>query len=144
MAKRYAISPISLVPDPEIGNHVTVDDAPDTIASAVIPTNPNTGAPLYRFAFCYVGTAQLPAVEQVSNVYVFPDYPLDGQLSGMGAEARAAMVQNVAAYDLDGNGLHWDTATANLDTNTYRQFLQALIDQVSPGVPVGALDVQEP
>jgi len=105
-----------------------------------IPTLPN-GAPKYRFAFCVVATPSIAAIEQVSNAYVFPDYPLDGLLSGMESGVRAAMVQSVQAYNLDNNGYY--LVVPNEDTNSFRDVITSIGLQFDPSFVLSFFGVSE-
>lgn len=119
----------------------SVSDVSDTNVNNVIPTD-QQGQPLYNFAFCRVGTANLSGVLAVTNSYAFPDYPLDGRMDGMESDARTGMVQTVQAYDMDGNGLHLDAS--HNDSDSYRQVLQAIVSQIEPAVNINTFDVAEP
>lgn len=144
MAKFYGIAPVVQIND---GGDTYWDCAfknvPLTNGACRIP-NDAQGDPLYNFAFAVVRTANVNALQLVSNSYLFPDYPLDGRLDGMGADARAAMVANVHAYNLDGNGFYLDTATHNQDALTYREFLQAVWEQAEPSFNINKFETSEP
>jgi hypothetical protein len=136
--KRYLISPIigdgkSL----QTSFRAAVSDVTRGVVN-LIPSRPD-GTPKYRFAFCLVSTDVLPQVLAVSNVYALPDYNLDGRMDGMEADARTAMGQSVAAYDLDGNGLHLDPS--NADADSYRTVLTRIARQIEPAFDLNAFDV---
>lgn len=105
-----------------------------TNAASIIPTHtsgPDIGQPMFNFCISIFSTVDLPAVMAVTNSFVFPDYPLDAEMSGMEAATRTAMVQSVEAYDLDGAGVHF--VADHLDTDSYRMVLNAIIAQMDPG-----------
>lgn len=145
MAKRYFISPI--IGDGTFGNsfRASVQDVAGVESIALIPTHtsgPDIGKPVYNFAFCRVGVVNLNSVMQVSNSYTFPDFPLDSQMSSMESEVRTGMVQSVEAYDLDGNGLH--LVADHADTDSYRQVIAAIAQQIEPAFNINTFDVAEP
>lgn len=152
MAKRFMISPITGIgTEPNPFRASVSDVTPAPAVNQIIPSdtsgtpqsNPHYGKPKYNFALCNVGTNNLPAVLAVSNSYVFPDYPLDATLAGMEVETRAAMVQSVQAYDLDGNGLHFDCP--NGDEDSYRSLILSLAQQLEPAFAnLNTFDVGEP
>jgi hypothetical protein len=74
---------------------------------------------------------------------ILPDASLEVKLSALGDTARAEMVQNLEAYVWNDAGFRLDAHTANVDTATYREYLQAIVDQLSPGIPVGDLDAED-
>ena len=140
MAKRYTISPV-------VGNgteanpyRALVSDVSLTISSAVIPSKPD-GTPKYGFALCIVSTSNLAGVLAVLNSFTFPDYSLDAQMSGMESDTRNAMVQSVQAYNLDGQGLHFDAT--NADGDSYRELLTRLGRQLDPVFNLDHFDVPE-
>ena len=90
-----------------------------------------------------MGTQNLPAVSQVSNSYVFPDFPLDAELGSMESSVRTAMVQSAEAYNLDGNGYAFDLQQFD-DTDSYRQLIDYCIKRIEPAASVNNLDVSEP
>jgi len=124
--KRYVISPV-------IGDGQSVETAYRSAAGSVqnansvdlIKGDPETGHPVWFFAFSRVGVpGTLQNVSQVSNAYVFPDFPLDAVMSQMDSEVRSGMVQSVQAYNVDGNGTHIDAAHA--DTDSYRFVIEKI------------------
>lgn len=130
MAKRYGIFPI-------IGDG-TIDDPYRSAASDVagvnmqsaIPTD-QQGAPVWNFAYTICGTLNLTALKQVTNSFVFPEYPLDGELSGMESGIRTAMKQSVEAYDMDGQGHHLSVDLSDLSAS-YRGVLLSIYQQIDP------------
>ena len=140
MAERYAISPVigsGTITDPF---RASVADVPGVNMADVIPTDAN-GHPLYRFALCIVAASQWTQVLAVTNLYLFPDYVLDGLMSGMDATARTGLVQSVQAYDLTGNGKHLDAS--NADTDSYRTLIQKIGAQLDPNFNVNAFGVSD-
>ena len=130
MARRYVISPIigsGQFPDTF---RAAVADVANANTRSVIPTDPQTGAPLYRFTLVAVSAPEFGLVLQVSNLYALPDYHLDGRMDGMEAGARTGFTQSVSAYDLDGQGLHFDPA--HDDGDSYRAVLNRLGRQLDP------------
>lgn len=148
--KRYGIFPIigagQTTQDPF---RSAVDDLGgangSTNGASIIPTHtsgPDIGQPLFNFCISIFSTVDLPAVMAISNSFVFPDYPLDAEMSGMEAATRTGMVQSVQAYNLDGAGFHLDAT--HLDTDSYRMVLNDIIAQIDPGHPgVNALNCGE-
>ena len=140
--KRYMICPI-------IGNgtqsnkyRAAVADISGTEVTALIPTNPNDGSPIYGFAFVRVSALNFSAVIAVTNSFVFPDFPLDAQMSVMDSNVRTEMVQSVEAYDLDGQGLHLDAD--HEDTDSFRDVITAIAQQFEPAFNANHFDVAEP
>lgn len=132
---RFCISPIIGTGGGEDSFRAAVLDVANINTSAIIPTDndpqsPDYGKPKYNFALCIVAAANFAPVAQVSNLYLFPDYNLDGRMDGMEAEARTGMVQSVEAYDLDGEGLFFDAS--HDDGESYRQVLDRIGKQLEP------------
>lgn len=149
--KRYGLAPILGTAEQTGINdsyRPAFADVSQTNFSCLMPTHPaghpEQFQPKFNFTFCIVATANIAGVLAVSNSFVFPDYSLDGRLDGMEPETRAAMIQNLQAYDLDGAGFHLDAASHNLDANSYRQFLQAIGAQFEPVFNINTFDAQEP
>lgn len=141
MAKRYALAPIIGDGSSTINPFRSkITDIPDTAVSAIIPTD-SQGRPLWAFCLCVFNTPTLLQVQQLANVYVFPDYPLDGQMGSMEGNAAAELEQNVEAYDMDGEGQHFDVTFAS--TDSFRQVLQAIGEQFDPAFNLSALDVRD-
>lgn len=144
MAKRFALSPI--VGDgltTNTGFRAAIIPLPWTTAVSIIPTDAQ-GQPLFLRTLCALNTHNLPQVLAVTNVLVFPDYPLDAALSGMEAQTLADLRQNLAAHDLDGNGLHFDLSGIT-DDHSYRALILALAQQLDPGIAhINNLDAPEP
>jgi hypothetical protein len=124
--KRYVISPV-------IGDGQSINtayrSAVGTVQNAncadLIKSDSETGHPVWFFAFSRVGVpGTLQDVLQVSNAYVFPDFPLDAQMSQMDSSVRSAMVQSVQAYNLDGNGTHVDATHS--DNDSYRFVIEKI------------------
>ena len=141
---RYVISPIIGSGTFQSPFRAAVSDVSNVNANSIIPTHttgPNIGQPKYGFAFSIVATANVAAVAAVSNAFVFPDYNLDGQMSGMESEVRTGMVQSVEAYDLDGEGLHFDAD--HVDADSYRSLIDALGKQLEPAFSVNSFGVGE-
>jgi hypothetical protein len=124
---RWMVSPIigtGTISDPY---RASVADVSGVNEAALIPSNPD-GTPKYHFALCLVATPSIALVQSVTNSYVFPDYPLDSQMSGMDAATRTALVQSVQAYDMNGSGLHLDAS--NADTDSYRTLITKIGQQI--------------
>lgn len=130
MAKRYAIAPI--IGDGSFGNEFRSAFAlvDDTNVKSVIVGDEN-GIPIFLFALSSIGTANLAGVSAVSNSYIFPDYPLDGQLSGMNASALSGLKQSVEAFDMDGNGRHFSVDISD-GSISYRALLISIYQQFDP------------
>lgn len=141
---RYMISPI-------IGNgtennefRASVSDLANVNVAAVIPSQSsgqNIGHPKYTFAFCGVATTSIAVINAVTNGFVFPDYVLDGRMDGMEASVRAGMTQSLEAYTLDSTQKHFDATT--IDSESYRDFLNRLVQQIEPSFNVNNLNVSE-
>lgn len=137
---RWMISPIigtGVFPD---AFRAAVSDLSSVNSSAIIPTLSN-GHPKYNFALCLVATASVATIAAVTNAYVFPDYNLDGRMDGMEAGTRTALKQSVEAYDIDGNGLHFDAT--NADSDSYRDLLTRIGQQIEPAFNVNVLNCGE-
>jgi hypothetical protein len=128
---RYGIFRV-LPPEGEIGWHVELMQysvSHGYTVSAQIPPNPIDGTPTYNFAFCNFAGGDMLFPKTLLNAYVFPDYPLDAELAGMDTAKRREMMQNVEAYDWDGQGFHLSFAKNNDGTDfadltrSYRDFL---------------------
>lgn len=134
MPTRYAISPIigdgSGVSNPfrsAIGAEVGEDGA----YIDKIKGDPQPGAPIWDFAFTKILVqGSLAQVLQVSNAYVFPEFPLDSQMAAMESTVRNGLIQSVQAYNLDGDGTHID-ATHD-DADSYRDLIDKIGKQWSP------------
>lgn len=138
MAKRYAITPV--VGTGAMGDSFRASLPGGVAASAVIPSKPD-GTPKFRFCLVIFSTDNLPAVLAVSNLYCLPDYPLDARMDGMEADARLALAQSVAAYDMDGAGTHF--TAAHQDEDSFRAVLTAVGQQFDPVFSLNAFDVRE-
>lgn len=90
---------------------------------AVIPSKVD-GTPKYNWCFVLVDTSDLPAVAAVPNIYLLPDFGLDVAMSSMGADVIAVLNTNVAAYDLDGQGLHIVLAGNYALSDSYRKVIE--------------------
>lgn len=141
--KRYVISPV-------VGNGISVatafrsaaSDANGAAAVDLIKANPETGIPIWNFAFSRVGVSgSFVSVSSISNSYVFPDFPLDAQMLQMEAETRSAMVQSVQSYDLDGNGTHVDAT--HTDSDSFRMVIEKIARQWSPSFNADQFDCPE-
>ena len=144
--KRYTLSPVTGAGTFQSPFRAAVSDVSQTNTNSLIPTHgqghPDEGQPKYNFALSIVGTANLAGVLAVSNSYVFPDYPLDGEMGGMEAETRTAFEQSVEAYDLDGAGLHLDASHQSAES--WRTVLTRIGQQIEPAFNVNNFDAQEP
>jgi hypothetical protein len=138
MAKRFAITPV--IGSGQMGDSYRPNVPNGVAVSAVIPSKPD-GTPKYRFAFIIFSTDNLPAVLAVTNLYCLPDYPLDARMDGMESDARTGLVQSVAAYDVDGAGLHF--SAAHQDADSYRAVLTAIGQQFEPAFALNSFDVRE-
>ena len=140
MAERYAISPIigtGTIQDPY---RAAVADVSGVNTAAVIPSD-SAGKPLYRFAFCIVAASVWTSVLAVTNLYLFPDYVLDGLMSAMDPATRTAMVQSVQAYDLTGQGKYLDAT--NADSDSYRTLLTHIGQQFDPAFDLNHFGVSD-
>lgn len=148
MAKRYAICPVIGTGQPGDNIRSAADDLSLTYSNAVIPihlSGPDIGQAKYGFTVTIVATANLGAVVALSNAYVFPDITRDSKLSTMSNADYTAMLQNLPAYDLDGNGLHFDVSWVTPD-HTLFDLILGLIQQLDPNYPnhLNNFDAQEP
>lgn len=120
------------------GYHVAVDDVPDTFSNAVIPPDPNTGVPLYTFAFCNVYTRNILQLMQVSNSYLFPDSSLDHPMSSIGTDPINDTESSLFAMRqaCEARGLSVDFwlqhPTKPWGDWTYRQVLLGIVHQHDP------------
>lgn len=129
--KRYAITPI-LPQSGENGYRSSAFDVGGASVNNLIPTDSETGIPLYGFTFARIGRVDFGPIFQLTNSYIFPDYPLDGQLSGIESSVLAGMKQSVEAYNLNGNGL--TLAVDISDTSvSYESLLFSIYLQIEPG-----------
>lgn len=138
---RWCINPIVGTGDSGDEYRGAVHDLANVNASSLIPTDQN-GQPKYRFALSLVAAASMVAVSQVSNCYVFPDYPLDALMSGMDADARLGLTQTVEAYDWDGAGKHIDAD--HVDGESWRTVLNRIGQQIDPAFNCALVGVAEP
>lgn len=145
MAKRYGIFPITGDGTFENPYRSAASDVTGVNTSSIIPTD-QQGAPVWGFAMSICGTLNLTALAQVTNSYIFPDYPLDGELSGMESGVRTAMKQSVEAYDMDGQGDHLSVDLTDLSAS-YRSVLLSIYQQFDPlltSSDFNRFDVAEP
>lgn len=136
----WMISPITgtgTISDPY---RASVEDVPGVNSAALIPSNPD-GTPKYKFALCLVAATSQSIVAGVTNSYVFPSYPYDSLMSGMDPTARSNMVQDVQAYNMDGNGYHLDAT--NADTDSYRTVLNRIGDQIDTAFNINNMNCAE-
>ncbi len=140
--KRYMICPVIGAGTHENPYRAAVADIATARSRAVIRSNPQGGPPLYAFAFCRVAAHDFAAVFQVTNSYVFPDFPLDSQMSSMESGVRTGLVQSVQAFDLDGIGAHFDASHA--DADSFRQLIQQIATLMEPAFNANFFDVEEP
>ena len=141
---RYAVSPVVGTGGIIAPYAAAVSLLQNVNSSSIIPTftdGQNIGHPKYNFAFSVVATANLTALGQVTNAFVFPDYVLDGRMDGMESSIRTAMEQSLEAYALDDNGLHFDAS--NTDAESYREFINRLIRQIEPVFDINNMSVSE-
>jgi hypothetical protein len=141
--KRYVISPV-------IGDGQSVETAYRSAAGSVqnansadlIKGDSETGHPVWFFAFSRIGVpGSFQSVQQVSNAYVFPDFPLDAQMSQMESDVRTGMVQSVQAYNVDGTGTHVDATHS--DTDSYRIVIEKIARQWQAAFNADHFDVAE-
>lgn len=141
---RYMISPIIGAGTMSNSYRASVSDVSGINSSVIIPTHssgPNIGKPKFNFALCLVATPNVGIIAAVTNAFVFPDYPLDGRMDGMETNTRTAFVQSVEAYNLDGNGLHFDAS--HDDADSYRDVVNAIAQQLEPVFNVNNFTVTE-
>ena len=141
--KRFVIAPIIGDGSANDGYRASVADLSNVNVHAQIPTD-TQGDPLYNFALTNCGSNGLSPFNSLPNLYVFPDYPLDGQLGAMESVTRAAMIQSIEAYDFDGNGFNLDATTPNVDTKAFGEFVDDLGKQIDGSFTVTNFDVSEP
>jgi len=128
--KRYAITPI-LPTDGITGYRSSAFDVVGTSVVNVIPVDLQTGIPIYNFTFARIGRVDFGPIYLLTNTFIFPDYPLDGEMAGMEASVRNALKADVEAYDLDGNGLHLSVDLTDL-TVSYESVLFSIYNQFDP------------
>lgn len=140
--KRYVISPV-IGTGTEIDSfRASVSDVVGSGSAFIIPTN-NIGQPLYAFAMGLAATTNMNSVAAVSNAFIFPDYPLDGLMSGMDPDARTAMNQSVGAYVFKASPLKKLDTTFYGDSDSYRDVLNGLLHQIDINANVKYLDAAE-
>lgn len=124
--KRYVISPvIGDGQSPDTAYRSAVGSVQNANSVDLIKSDPENGHPVWFFAFSRVGVpGTLQDVLQVSNAYVFPDFPLDAQMIQMDSAVRSAMVQSVQAYNVDGNGTHVDATHS--DSDSFRTVIEKI------------------
>jgi hypothetical protein len=141
--KRYVISPV-------IGNGSSLvtafrsaaSDTPSAGFVDLLKANPETGVPVWNFAFSRIGVAgSLTPVLMVTNSYVFPDFPLDAKMSQMDSATRIGMVQTVQAYNLDGQGTHIDAT--HTDDYSFRAVIEKIARQWSSTFDADQFDCPE-
>lgn len=140
--KRYMICPVIGAGTHENPYRAAVADLATARSRAVIRSNPQGGPPIYAFAFCRVAAHDFAAVFQVTNSYVFPDFPLDSQMASMEAGVRTALAQSVEAFDLDGLGDNFDASHA--DSDSFRQLIERIAQKIEPAFNANFFDVEEP
>lgn len=141
---RWMMSPVILGAGEDDYTRAAVSDLQNVNSSSVISTHdsgPDIGLPKYRFCLSLCATPNVNSLRSVSNGYIFPDYNLDGRMSGMESEARTGLVQSVQAYNLDGNGLHLDATHA--DTDSYRDLITKIGKQFDQAFTVNAMGIAE-
>ena len=149
MPKRYMICPTiagSTIPPntpPEdiaqYSNRASVADVSGAAHTALLPVD-GTGALIYGFAFCHASHQQVSELASVTNAYVFPDYPLDAEMSGMESATRTALTQSVQAYQLDGTAID----ATHLDTDSYGSLITAIAQQFEPVFDIDKFFAPEP
>jgi hypothetical protein len=106
-----------------------ISNLPDVNVSAIIPTDPSTGVPKFKVAFCAVTALDWAALSAVAGVYVFPDFPLDSKLNGMSTASRQEMLAKLEAYDIDGLGAKFST-TGFTSGSSFREAVKSLVQQL--------------
>ena len=152
MSKRFTFGPI--IPGGSGGINdsarAAVSDVPLTNSTSIIPlaAGPPPNLPRWLHTISAIATANLAGVLAVSNLYVFPDYPLDGRLDGMEPVTRAEMTQNLETYTLDAAGTHMSLASfvgAAGDAKSFREFVLFIVQFLDPGITnLTNFDAQEP
>lgn len=111
--------------------------------NAIIPADPNDPTmPKYNFALTRTGSQTLAGLQLLTNSLIFPDYPLDGQMSGMESNVAAAWKQSLEAYDWDGNGFHVDASYQS--TDSWGSVVDGIMKQLDPVQDIDRFDVSEP
>ena len=141
---RWVICPIWGTGEDGDEYRAAVSSVSNTNSSALIPTfssGPRIGEPKFRFCLALVASPNMIAVGAVQATYIFPDYPLDGRMDGMEADARLGLSQSPAAYDLDGAGMHLDTT--HVDADAYRDVIDRIGRQIDPAFSSSRMGVPE-
>lgn len=152
MSKRFTFGPIILGGGGGINDttRAAVSEVPLTHEASIIPSTVGPPPNLPRWLHCIsaIATANLAGVLAVSNLYVFPDYPLDARLDGMESVTRTEMLQNLEAYTLDANGTQLDLSSfegAAGDAKSFRELVLFIVQFLDPGIAnLNTFDVQEP
>ncbi len=141
---RWVISPVYGTGDVGDEYHAAVSSVAGVNSASLIPTfssGPSIGQPKFRYALSLVAAANMITVSTVPATYVFPDYPLDGRMDGMEADARLGLSQSPHAYDFDGNGMHLDTSHS--DSDSYRDVINKIGRQIDPAFDSSHVGVPE-
>ena len=101
---------------------------------AVIPSDPDTGAPLFSWALVRVAAKNHSALATVCDP--LPDFPMDGKVSGINTATKATMKARVR--DRTGASAAWIDGT-----DGYREVIRTLGQILEPGFSENNFDVSE-
>lgn len=114
--------------------------------------HPDQGKPKFNFNFCAVEGPKTSLLN-VPSTMVFPEYPLDGVMSGMDSAEQTAMVQNAEAYVFTEtlNDHVWNGVTTpgtnNLHADipdqamSYREYLDTIVKQMATHGSIDELEL---
>lgn len=134
MSKRYYISNI-------VGTGSEFDPFRPRIADygvswvGSVPTDPVTGRPLNTDCVVIVATANHAVLRGDAAIDAMPDFPLDGKVAAITNTTKTAMLNMLSARGFDITGLG--------NTDGYREVIQKIGLQRSPGFNVDSFDVAE-
>lgn len=132
--KRYFLSPI--VGDGSIDNpyRAAVQDYPCNV-SAVIPSDPTTGKPLYDWALCIVAAPNQTPLLKDNSLGPLPDFPLDAKMSAMAQASSQAMDATLRRFGVNLAGVN--------TSDGYRQAIRSIGQQLQADFDENGLDISE-
>lgn len=138
---RYAITPITGDGSENDPYRSTASGLPNVNLASVIPVDPETGIPIYGFCLLVLGIRSEQDFTP-TNSYLFPDLPLDVEMSSVPEAVRTAFTQSVNAFNLDGNGATVGVSFALSDS--WRDVVNSVGQVFEPAFTVSGFSVLEP